>query len=64
MEIELLVRRIRSEFLEMPGLSLTLAQATRLWGLEREMCERVIAALIGTSFLRLTAAGVIRRADA
>lgn len=64
MELEPLVRRIQSEFLEMPGLSLTFAQAVRLWGLEREICERVVAALIGTAFLCRTPAGVIRRADA
>jgi hypothetical protein len=28
------LRRIRGEYLEMPGLCLTLAQAQRLWGLE------------------------------
>ena len=64
MEIETLVRRIRSEFMEMPGLTLTFAQATRLWGLERELCERVITALVGTAFLRRTPAGAITRADA
>jgi hypothetical protein len=32
--IDTLVRRIRAEFLEMPGLRLTLAEATRFWGID------------------------------
>ena len=64
MEFEALVRRVRGEFLEMPGLSLTMAQAERLWGLEQEVCRRVIGALIGSEFLRRTATGTIARADA
>jgi hypothetical protein len=63
MELEALVRRIRGEFLEMPGLSLTFAQATRLWGIEHDLCERVVGALVGTSFLRRTPTGHISRAD-
>jgi hypothetical protein len=63
MEFEAIVRRVRGEFLEMPGLSLTFAQAERLWGLEHEVCRQVIGALIGTAFLRRTAAGAITRAD-
>ena len=31
-----LVHRVRGEFLEMPGLRLTRAQAQRLWGLDEE----------------------------
>jgi hypothetical protein len=64
MEMEPLVRRIQSEFIEMPGLTLTLAQATRLWGLERDLCERVVTVLVGTSFLKRTPAGIIRRTEA
>jgi hypothetical protein len=64
MEFETLIRRVRSEFLEMPGLHLTFSQAQRLWGLEQEICERVVTALIGDAFLRRTASGAIRRADA
>jgi hypothetical protein len=63
MELEALVRRVRGEFLEMPGLSLTFAQATRLWGLEREMCERIVHVLEDTAFLRRTPSGAIVRAD-
>jgi hypothetical protein len=63
MEIEAILRRIRGEFAEMPGLRLTPAQATRLWGLEREACHTVINALIASSFLRWTTTGAVARAD-
>ncbi len=58
-----IVRRVRDEFLEMPGLKLTPAQATRLWGLEHETCRAVIETLITTTFLRWTPSGAITRAD-
>ena len=64
MEFETLIRRVRGEFLEMPGLRLTFTQAQRLWGLEREICERVVTALIGDAFLRRTSSGAITRSDA
>jgi hypothetical protein len=54
---------VREEFREMPGLRLTPAQATRLWGLDSEMCDRVIDALVAWAFLRWTATGVVTRAD-
>jgi hypothetical protein len=63
MEIEALLCRVRAEFVEMPGLRLTPAQATRLWGLERDACYTVINALIASSFLRWTATGALTRAD-
>jgi hypothetical protein len=62
-ESEALLRRVRGEFAEMPGLRLTVGQAARLWGLERGTCEAIIKTLIGSSFLRLTSAGVVMRAD-
>jgi hypothetical protein len=58
-----LVGRIRSEFLEMPGLRLTVTQASRLWGLDEGSCRRVIDALIGTSFLRWTNGGAVARVE-
>ena len=64
MEFESLVRRVRGEFLEMPGLTLTFAQAGRLWGIEQNLCRQVIDVLIGADFLRWTPAGTIARADA
>src|SRR5262245_51969336 len=58
------VQRVRSEFLEMPGLQLTPVQARRLWNLEGEMCQAVIDALVAEAFLRWTASGAVRRIDA
>ena len=43
---EALVRRITAEFVEMPGLALTIAQASRFLGLPRDACERVLATLM------------------
>jgi hypothetical protein len=63
MEIEAVLRRIRAEFVEMPGLRLTPAQATRLWGLEGDACHTIINALVASSFLRWTATGAVARAD-
>jgi hypothetical protein len=57
-----LVGRIRAEFLEMPGLRLTVTQASRLWGLDEGLCRRVIDVLIGSSFLRWTTDGAVARA--
>ena len=53
-----LVRRIRAEFLEMPGLCLTIEQAQRLWCLEPHTCEALLKSLIASRFLRRTARGL------
>lgn len=47
-----LLLRIEGEYREMPGLSLTLSQAQRLWGLDRSTCEFVLAKLIERRVLR------------
>jgi hypothetical protein len=46
-----LATRARAEFLEMPGLSLTLAQASRLCGAPPEDCACVLEELVGEGFL-------------
>jgi hypothetical protein len=38
--------RIRGEFREMPGLTLTLLQAARLFGVEQTQCERALRTLV------------------
>jgi hypothetical protein len=58
-----LIERVRSEFLEMPGLRLTVLQAARLWGLDLTACRVVIDALVGATFLRWTRAGTVARFD-
>lgn len=45
------LRRICSEFIEMPGLRLTLRQAQRLWGLDEETCASSLAFLVDAKFL-------------
>ena len=46
-----LLNRVRSEFLEMPGLRLKVEQAQRLWNLDRTSCERLLASLVEMKFL-------------
>jgi hypothetical protein len=41
-----LCTRVRAEFREMPGLTLTLPQASRLFSIEPARCERVLGALV------------------
>lgn len=48
-----IVRRIAAEFHEMPGLVLSLSQASRLLGVDAAACARILA--------MLTDAGVLRR---
>jgi hypothetical protein len=42
---------IRSEYLEMPGLSLKPEQVQRLCGVDRTACQTVLDALVETGFL-------------
>ena len=42
---------VRAEFLEIPGLNVTRDEAQRLWGLDREACEQLLAALVERRFL-------------
>lgn len=56
------VRRIESEYREMPGLCLTEAQAQRLWGLDRATCDQVLRLLVTRQVLKRTKAGLYLRA--
>lgn len=58
-----LVSRIRSEYGEMPGLKLTVAQAQRLWDLDRELCDSLMADLVMSGFLARTRDGAYVRRD-
>ena len=60
-DIHEVVRRIRGEFLEMPGLRLTLEQAQRLWRLDRIACDAVLGALVDARFLARTRDGAFVR---
>jgi hypothetical protein len=56
-----LVKLIRSEYNEMPGLCLTRAQVQRLWLLEPAACDNVLRALVDAGYLRLTPGGYVRK---
>jgi len=58
-----LLARIRGEFREMPGLSLTLRQACRLWQLEAVVCDTALRILVEEGFLGQTRRGAFQRAD-
>jgi hypothetical protein len=60
---EYLARRVRNEYLEMPGLSLTLGQAQRMWQLRRTDCETLLGALVDSGFLARTPSGAFVRAS-
>ena len=46
-----LLNRVRSEFIEMPGLRLRIDQAQRLWNLDRTICEHLLHSLVEAKFL-------------
>ena len=52
---EAIVRRITAEFRELPGLVLSLKQASRFLGVDEAACARILA--------ELTRSGVLRRTD-
>ena len=61
--IQELTRRIQAEYAEMPGLSVTLAQAQRLWATDRQTCTAAFKALMRRGELRRTARGRYVRCD-
>lgn len=64
MSFDRLLHRARAEYQEMPGLRLTLSQATRLWGLDRVTCVGLLDVLMNAGFLARTADGCYVRSDA
>jgi hypothetical protein len=58
-----LLKRIRSEFLEMPGLRLTGRQAQRLWDVDATSCDALLETLIQTGFLFRTRDGSFMRVE-
>ncbi len=59
-----LIRRVQGEFLEMPGLRLTEAQARRLWGLDAVGCTEVLHVLVAEHFLAETRDGAYMMSSA
>ena len=45
------LRRAQAEYLEMPGLQLTAAQAARLWSFDSALCSAVLTAFVESRFL-------------
>jgi hypothetical protein len=63
MRIDEVLQRIQGEYVEMPGLRLTAAQAQRLWGLERDVCNALLGALVDAKFLAKTREGAFVRLE-
>ena len=57
------VRRAKAEFLEMPGLKLTAAQAAKLWSVDAVLCDKILSALVESRFLMETANASFIRAE-
>jgi hypothetical protein len=57
---ESMLQRICGEYLEMPGLQLTLGQAQRLW-LDEETCARSLDFLVESGFLVRTSRDLYAR---
>jgi hypothetical protein len=49
-----LITRIRGEYLEMPGLRLTRAEAARFWQVDQSTCDLILRALVDEGCLRCT----------
>ncbi len=61
---ERLIQRVTGEYLEMPGLRLTTAQAEHLWQLDHLTCQGLLSALTDLKFLERTSDGrYARRTD-
>ena len=61
-EFAFAVRRAESEYLEMPGLLLTEAQASRLWALDEQTCRAIVSHLVARNFLIRTRGAAFARA--
>ena len=48
------LRRVRADYLEVPGMHLTKAEIQRMWGLDAQTCDALVCRLVESRFLRLT----------
>jgi hypothetical protein len=55
--------RIHAEYREMPGLKLTLAQASRLFNIEPVRCGRALEALVSAGVLRTDGRAFVHARD-
>ena len=56
-----ITERVRAEYLEMPGMRLKPEQVQRLCGIERQICQIVLATLVEAKFLYATPDGQYAR---
>jgi DNA-binding IclR family transcriptional regulator len=63
MNVDTIAKRVLAEFEEMPGLALTRRQASRLFGLEPEVCRVVLDSLVDLAYLRQTSSGTVTLGD-
>jgi len=63
-DLDDLLRVVRVEFDEMPGLALTADQARRLWALDPGVCRHVLGRLVDTGYLDLNDVGMYVRPTA
>lgn len=54
--------RIQAEFAEMPGLTLTLPQASRLFNVDAARCERALKTLVASGSLSMMRGVFVRAA--
>jgi hypothetical protein len=62
MDVEVVAERVRAEFEEMPGMTLTMPQASRLFGIEHDVCRTIVDRLVTAAYLRWTTTGAVTRA--
>jgi len=58
------IRRVRGEYHEMPGLRLTVGEASRLWHMAPDACETLLSALVEQRMLIRTKKGAFVAPDA
>jgi hypothetical protein len=56
-----IVNRVRAEYLEMPGMKLTVEQVQRLCGIDASVCRIVLDFLVDARFLRVDHKGTYVR---
>src|SRR5262245_10937838 len=54
MNVNTVEERVRAEFEEMPGMTLTVLQAARLFGLQQDTCQEIVERLVASAYLRWT----------
>jgi hypothetical protein len=59
--LEALLQRVREQYREMPGLTLTKPQATRLFGVAPSVCAAMLRALVMENFLSRVGDGLFVR---